>query len=212
MSDVDGEVAVEHPCNAKILANPTRNSKRLVGLIFLDTGRFIPIASVIPQKMAGESSRCQIFRSRGSFGVAISKPIFFAICGRLFQAEAMTQPLALVFYEKLLPGTQLVNRLQDLNYRVRAVTDSTTLVGIARQEKPMLVLADLESTKNDICKVIAELRGDAATQHIPVIAVAKEGNPASVKAAQEAGATLVAGDTAILSHLPHFLDQALQLE
>lgn len=125
---------------------------------------------------------------------------------------AMTQPLALVVYEKLLPGTQLVNRLQDLNYRVRAVTDSTTLMAIARQEKPMLVLADLESTRNDICKVIAELRHDAATQHIPVIAVAREGDKTLLKAAQAAGATLVAGETAILGHLSQFLDQALQVE
>ena len=124
----------------------------------------------------------------------------------------MTQPLALVVYEKLLPGTQIVNRLQDLNYRVRAVTDSNNLVNVARQEKPMLVLADLESTKSDICKVIAELRKDAATQHIPVIAIAREGDPALLKAAQAAGATLVAGDAAILNHLSQFLDQALQVE
>ena len=124
----------------------------------------------------------------------------------------MTQPLALVVYEKLLPGTQLVNRLQDLNYRVRAVTDSNTLVAIARQEKPMLVLADLESTRNDICRVIAELRNDASTQHIPVIAVDKEGDASLQKAAQAAGATIVAGETAILSHLSQFLDRALQVE
>ena len=124
----------------------------------------------------------------------------------------MTQPLALVVYEKLLPGTQLVNRLQDLHYRVRAVTDSTTLVGIARQETPMLVLADLESRKDDICKVIAELRADAATQHIPVIAIAKEGDTMLIKAAEKAGATLVAGETAILGHLTHFLDRALMVE
>jgi CheY-like chemotaxis protein len=124
----------------------------------------------------------------------------------------MIQPLALVVYEKLLPGTQLVNRLQDLNYRVRAVTDSNTLVACARQEKPMLVLADLESTRNDICKVIAELRHDPVTQHIPVIAIAKEGDKALLKAAQAAGATLVAGEAAILGHLSQFLDQALQVE
>ena len=88
----------------------------------------------------------------------------------------MTQPLALVVYEKLLPGTQLVNRLQDLNYRVRAVTDSNTLVTCAQQEKPMLVVADLESSRSDVCRVIAELKQDAATQHIPVIAIAREGD------------------------------------
>ena len=124
----------------------------------------------------------------------------------------MTQPLALVVYEKLLPGTQLVNRLQDLNYRVRAVTDSNTLVAIARQEKPMLVIADLESTRGDICRVIAELRGDAWTQHIPVIAIAKEGDPTLVKAAQTAGATLIAGENAILGHLSQFLEQALHID
>ncbi|HEX4262724.1 MAG TPA: hypothetical protein VH597_00175 [Verrucomicrobiae bacterium] len=124
----------------------------------------------------------------------------------------MTQPLALVVYEKLLPGTQLVNRLQDLNYRVRAVTDSNTLVTCARQEKPMLVVADLESSRTDICRVIAELKQDAATQHIPVIAIAREGDAALIRAAQAAGATLIAGQSAILTHLSQFLDQALQVE
>ena len=40
----------------------------------------------------------------------------------------MTQPLALVLYEKLLPGSQLVNRLQDLNYRVQVIPDAEKLV------------------------------------------------------------------------------------
>jgi PleD family two-component response regulator len=124
----------------------------------------------------------------------------------------MTQPLALVVYEKLLPGTQLVNRLQDLNFRVRAVTDSNTLVACAQQEKPMLVLADLESTRSDICNLIAQLKRDPATQHIPVIAIAKESDAALMRAAQTAGATLVAAEGAILTHLSEFLDQALQVE
>ena len=76
----------------------------------------------------------------------------------------------------------------------------------------MLVLADLESKKDDICKVIAELRHDPATQHIPVIAIAKEGDPMLQKAAEKAGATLVAGESAILGHLTQFLDRALMVE
>jgi CheY-like chemotaxis protein len=124
----------------------------------------------------------------------------------------MTQPLALVVYEKLLPGTQLVNRLQDLNYRVRAVTDSTTLLACARREKPMLVLADLVSTRNDICHAIADLRQDPDTQHIPVIAIAPEKEVSLMRGAEAAGATLVAGEAAILNHLSHFLDRALQVE
>lgn len=120
--------------------------------------------------------------------------------------------MALVVYEKLLPGTQVVNRLQDLNYRVRAVMDSNTLLTCAQQEKPMLVVADLESTRHDICNAIAQLKKDPSTQHIPVIAIAKDGEAALIRAAQTAGATLVASETAILSHLSQFLDQALQVE
>jgi len=33
----------------------------------------------------------------------------------------MHRPLALVFYEKLLPGTQVVNRLHDLKYLVKVL-------------------------------------------------------------------------------------------
>ncbi len=124
----------------------------------------------------------------------------------------MTQPLALVVYEKLLPGTQLINRLQDLNYRVRAVTDPTTLLACAQQERPLLVLADLESTRNDICKAISQLKNEPSTAHIPVIAIAPDKAADLLKAATAAGATLVAGDTAILSHLSEFLDQALLVE
>jgi CheY-like chemotaxis protein len=124
----------------------------------------------------------------------------------------MTQPLALVLYEKLLPGTQLVNRLQDLKYRVRAVTDPQTLEVCARQEKPMLILADLVSTRVTISNVIGQLRQNPETQHIPVIAFAPEDQVELQESARKTGATLVVSETAILNHLPQFLDQALQVE
>src|ERR1041385_1760448 len=86
--------------------------------------------------------------------------------------ETMTQPLALVLYEKLLPGSQLVNRLQDLSYRVQTVSESAKLVECAEQTMPMLVLADLECT--DACAAIARLKKNPGTQHLPVIAFSPE--------------------------------------
>jgi len=124
----------------------------------------------------------------------------------------MTQPLALVVYEKLLPGSQLVNRLQDMKYRVQTVTDAATLVACAQQEKPMLVLADLVSTHRDIFDAIKRLKQNPETQHIPVIAFSPEEAVDLQNAARDAGATLVASEAAILNHLPQFLDQALQVE
>ena len=124
----------------------------------------------------------------------------------------MNQPLAFVLYERLLPGSQLVNRLQDLKYRVRAVTDVEALVPCVQQEKPMLVLADLISSRHNVCHAIGRLKQDPETQHIPVIAFAPEEAADLQNAARGAGAALVASETAILNHLSQFLDQALQVE
>jgi CheY-like chemotaxis protein len=124
----------------------------------------------------------------------------------------MTQPLALVLYEKILPGSQLVNRLQDLKYRVQTVSDASLLVECAEQAKPLLVLVDLESTRNNVTPAIAQLRQHSATKHLPVIAFGADKKPELQAAAKAAGVTLVVAETAILGHLPQFLEQALVVE
>ena len=124
----------------------------------------------------------------------------------------MTQPLALVVYEKLLPGSQLLNRLQDLNYRVQAIANADSLVESAEQTKPMLVLAGLESSRQNVCAALTRLKQNPATQHLPIIAFGGENAPDLQAAARAAGATLVVSETAILSHLAQFLEQALQVE
>jgi CheY-like chemotaxis protein len=124
----------------------------------------------------------------------------------------MTQPLALVLYEKLLPGSQLVNRLQDLNYRVQVIADAGRLLECAEQAKPMLVLADLASSRNDVCAALGRLKQNPATKHLPVVAFSEQEAGELQAAAQAAGATLVVGEAAILNHLPQLLEQALQVE
>ena len=124
----------------------------------------------------------------------------------------MTQPLALVIYEKLLPGSQVVNRLRDLNYRVQTIADAERLVECAEEAKAMLVLADLESTRNNVCAALARLKEHPATKHLPVIAFSGESAVELQAAALAAGATLVVSEGAILNHLPQLLEQALQIE
>ena len=124
----------------------------------------------------------------------------------------MMQPLALVVYEKLLPGSQLVNRLQDLNYRVQTIPDADKLVEVAELSTPMVVLADLESTRKNVIPSISRLRQNPATKHVPVIAFTETDEAANLQEAQTAGATLVVTDTAILNHLPQLLEQALRVE
>ena len=122
----------------------------------------------------------------------------------------MTKPLALVLYERLMPGSQLVNRLQDLGYRTETVSDPKSLVEQAEKVKPMLVLADLEPASAKVSEVLTGLKENAATSHLPIIAFCADKSadlPNMAKAA-----TLVVTDSAIVSHLPLFLDRALQVD
>jgi CheY-like chemotaxis protein len=125
----------------------------------------------------------------------------------------MTQPLALVLYERLLPGSQLVNRLQDLNYRVQTVPEASRLMECAEQASPLLVLVDLGCTRADVCAAITRVRQNPATRHLPIVAFGGDPLPARLQSAAEAaGATLVVSETGILNHLPQFLEQALRVE
>src|SRR2546425_5393942 len=130
----------------------------------------------------------------------------------LLKLRVMKQPLALLLYEKLLPGGQLVNRLQDLGYRVQPVPSPEELVPTAEREKPLLAFVDLEPRCEVICEAISALRQNASTSHIPVVAFAPQQSAEAHASARRAGATLVVHDSALLLHLGHFLEQALQVD
>jgi CheY-like chemotaxis protein len=123
----------------------------------------------------------------------------------------MTQPLALVFYERLLSGSQLVNRLQDLGYRVQTVPAAGLLGSTALESGALLVCADLQAAKCDVCATILQLKQNDATRHLPVIAFADEQH-ADLQAAARVVGAIVVSDTMLLAHLPQLLDQALQLD
>lgn len=124
----------------------------------------------------------------------------------------MTSPLAILFYEDILPGTQLVNRLQDLRYRVQVVTTSEEFLSVAATAGPMLIVADLVSKRADVCDLIRKLRANPATAHIPLIGFADEAETQLLANATQAGATLVVSDAAIGLHLNQFIERALQVE
>lgn len=123
----------------------------------------------------------------------------------------MTQPLVLVCYENLLPGTQLVNRLQDLNYRLHVLNNPERLAETAEQIRPLLVFVDLTSARADVGTMIAALRGNPATAHVPVVAFGGD-DAEHQAAARRAGATLVVASSAMLSQLPQILEQALEVD
>jgi PleD family two-component response regulator len=124
----------------------------------------------------------------------------------------MTKPLALVFYERLMPGSQLPNRLQDLGYRVHHVADASLLIAAAVKEKPMVAIVDLVTDRANIFGIVKDLRDGAETAHIPVIGFAGQKDTRAQTEATRSGVTLVAFDDALLPQLPHLLEHALQVE
>ena len=124
----------------------------------------------------------------------------------------MTEPLAMLLYERVLPGGQLIHRLQDLGYRVQVASGPDTLVDQAQQDTPLVLIADVETRTDQVCAAIRRLKQHAPTSHIPVIAVVAGSRPGPEDAARGAGAEMVVTDAAILAHLRPLLDQALRVD
>lgn len=121
----------------------------------------------------------------------------------------MTEPLAILLFEKVMPGSQLINRLQDLKYRVATLSDAGALLAQAEEQKPIVVIADLFSARNHVRDAIQSLRQNPGTAHIPVIAFTSQNDAQLLDQARAAGATLAVTEAAIVHHLPQLLDQAL---
>jgi CheY-like chemotaxis protein len=124
----------------------------------------------------------------------------------------MTKPLALIVYESLLPGRQVVSRFEDLGYRVETLSDASGLVTLAEAKKPLVVVVDLDVRRSDAVAAIKLLREHPSTSHVPVIAFGRRAGEQSHAQAHAAGAAIVVNDTTIVPHLAQFLEQALQLD
>ena len=121
----------------------------------------------------------------------------------------MTKPLAVVFYESLLPGTRLVNRLTDLGYRVQTVTVAQELAATLLREPPMVLVAQLNPRGEDLPAIVAGVKANPSLAHLPVIGYLPPRLGAIESKALAAGVNLVAAETAVLDQLPQLLEHAL---
>lgn len=110
-----------------------------------------------------------------------------------------------------MPGSQLANRLQDLNYRVLIIDDLARLPATVQREMPLLLFVDLASI-SDVAGAIRKVKSTAAIAHVPIIAFAPDDKTDAIAAGHAAGANFSVGDTAVVNHLSQLLEQALQVE
>jgi len=121
------------------------------------------------------------------------------------------KPLALLVYDRVMPGGQLANRLQDLLYRVQTLNKVSDVVETALKEKPLLVFIDL-ATAGDVPAVIQTLKTTPATEHLPIVSFAPDKAADLLAAAEKAGADLAVADSAVVNHLPQLIERALHIE
>ncbi|HON07125.1 MAG TPA: hypothetical protein PLW02_03380 [Verrucomicrobiota bacterium] len=124
----------------------------------------------------------------------------------------MVQPLALLFYERVMPGSQLQTRLEALGYQVHITNVVEDVFPLAKSLKPLIIFADLVTKKKDVCPIFSRLHQDPDTQHIPIIAITDSSDPGLDATAREAGANIVVNESAISMHLKPLLERALAVE
>ena len=123
----------------------------------------------------------------------------------------MSEPLAVVFYSNLHPGSRLPSRLIDMGYRVHPLKTLTGLEKVCETQKPLIAILEIAPQKGGYPEIEA-LRINPATGHIPVIAFSGASDKDFQAAARMSGVSLLASSAAVLEQLPQLLDQALEVE
>lgn len=124
----------------------------------------------------------------------------------------MTHPLALLLHDKMMPGSKLGTKFEELDFRVATLADPAELLATAKREMPMIVAADLTNRRGDVLEAIRALHAEETTAHIPVIAYAAREDDKVREAALQAGVKVMATETTVLPHLAQFIEHALHVE
>lgn len=123
----------------------------------------------------------------------------------------MNAPLALLLCRRGIVAVPLSARLEELGYRVSVLTNPVELVTRAERDQAMVVFADLTGETPPVLQAVELLRASPTTAHIPALAFARKLDDAGQAAAMARGAAAAVPDKALMEHLPHLLERALDL-
>ncbi len=84
----------------------------------------------------------------------------------------------------ILEAVELI--LSTESYTVRSLTKADTIIKVAKEFKPALILLDLLLSGKNGKEVASELKNNPATAHIPIVIISA--HPSAEKAAMQVGA------------------------
>jgi PleD family two-component response regulator len=94
---------------------------------------------------------------------------------------------------------------QGLGADVRFARTSTEALSLARQEKPALVLLDLNSTRADPMGILAQFKSDPGLEQVRVVGFVSHVQTDRIAAARAAGIDEVMARSAFVARLPDLL-------
>ena len=124
----------------------------------------------------------------------------------------VTKPLAIIFHDRLLPGSRVATGLADLGWRVIEAKQPSEIGRLVRAEHPLLVICELNSRFFELGTEIAALQRAPETSHVPFLGYCDPRNQQMTTDALAAGVSMVVGDVGICDQLPQLLDQVLAVE
>lgn len=113
---------------------------------------------------------------------------------------------ALLLEDNLMVSTALVPQLRAAGYRVATRASAEGLMELLSTSCPALLVINLTSRRFDAAAVIQEIRAAGFAQ-LPILAYAGHVEREILHAGREAGATLVAPNSAVRSALPQVLEK-----
>lgn len=111
-------------------------------------------------------------------------------------------PRIVAVVRDLFFAVRIGNTLRPLGYRVDLAGTEATLAAALRGERPALIIVDLGFTAIDPPRRIAELKADAATANVPVVAFGSHLDHPARDAAKAAGANRVVANSKLAADLP----------
>ena len=119
-------------------------------------------------------------------------------------------PTLLLAADDLLFSSRLGEAARPLGYPLRVAPSLDTVRETARAEPPpVAILVSLNARRFDANALIRDLKSDAATRGIPILAFAGHVETAKHVAAREAGADMTAANSSVSLHLPKLLTRLL---
>jgi chemosensory pili system protein ChpA (sensor histidine kinase/response regulator) len=163
-----------------------------IDLVVKDLGQYMPhLPGIIGATILGDGTVTPVLDLPELIANATGSINLAAIASSDIQTkkrhDSKSAPIVLVVDDSLSARRALVQVMEDAGYRVRSARDGLEAVTIVAEQKPDMVLADMEMPRMNGIELTAHLRAHPATSNLPVIMITSRSTAKHRQQAASAG-------------------------